>query len=61
MVIFITRMLSRTRMLYFVIYSFNDAPVILCSHARGTKSAVLFALRGCRSSNLVRYVVADMF
>ena len=54
-------MLSRTRMLYFVIYSFNDAPVILCSHARGTKSAVLFALRGCRSSNLVRYVVADMF
>ena len=54
-------MLSSTRMLYFVIYSFIDAPMTLCSHTCGTKSAVLFALSDCRSSNLVRYVVADMF
>ena len=48
-------------MLYFVIYSFIDAPMILCFRTCGTKSAVLFALSGCRSSNLARYVLADMF
>ena len=46
---------------YFVICSFIDALMILCSHTCGTKSAVLFALRGCRSSNLARCAVADMF